>query len=101
MTYTVTDIAELVEYHLVGSAPDDDVAHSNLVQKLATDKMASLALKQALPGDGRRRGHGVWCWGVGAVTVGVGSGWVVGAAWVVGLCGVLGSARRVFLGVAV
>jgi hypothetical protein len=32
MTYTVTDIAELVEYHLVASAPDDDAAHSNLVQ---------------------------------------------------------------------
>jgi hypothetical protein len=32
MTYTVTDIADSVEYHLVVSAPDDDVAHSNLVQ---------------------------------------------------------------------
>ncbi len=32
MTYTVTDIAELVEYHLVASAPDDDAAHANLVQ---------------------------------------------------------------------
>jgi hypothetical protein len=32
MTYTVTDIAELVEYHLVTSAPDDDPANSNLVQ---------------------------------------------------------------------
>jgi hypothetical protein len=35
------------------------------------------------------------------VTVGVGSGWVVEAAWVVGLREMLGSARRVFLGVAV
>lgn len=32
MTYTITDIVELVEYHLVASAPDDDVAHANLVQ---------------------------------------------------------------------
>jgi hypothetical protein len=32
MAYTVTDLAELVEYHLVVSAPDDDVAHANLVQ---------------------------------------------------------------------
>lgn len=32
MAYTVTDIAELVECHLVASAPDDDAAHSNLVQ---------------------------------------------------------------------
>ena len=32
MTYTITDIAELVEYHLVASAPDDDAAHANLVQ---------------------------------------------------------------------
>ena len=32
MTYTVTDIADLVEYHLVASAPDDDAAHANLVQ---------------------------------------------------------------------
>jgi len=35
------------------------------------------------------------------VTVGVGSGWVVEAAWVVGLREARGSARRVFLGVAV
>ena len=32
MSYSVTDIAELVEYHLVVSAPDDDAVHSNLVQ---------------------------------------------------------------------
>ena len=32
MTYTITDIAELVEYHLVASAQDDDAAHANLVQ---------------------------------------------------------------------
>lgn len=32
MTYAITDLADLVEYHLVVSAPDDDVAHSNLVQ---------------------------------------------------------------------
>ncbi len=30
--YTITDIAELVEYHLVVSASDDDAAHANLVQ---------------------------------------------------------------------
>ncbi len=32
MAYTITDIAELVEYHLVASAQDDDAAHANLVQ---------------------------------------------------------------------
>ena len=32
MAYTINDLAELVEYHLVVSAPDDDVAHANLVQ---------------------------------------------------------------------
>jgi len=32
MAYTITDLAELVEYHLVASAPDDDAAHANLVQ---------------------------------------------------------------------
>ncbi len=32
MAYAITDIAELVKYHLVASAPDDDAAHSNLVQ---------------------------------------------------------------------
>ena len=32
MAYTITDIAELVEYHLVASAPDEDAAHGNLVQ---------------------------------------------------------------------
>ena len=32
MVYTITDIAELVEYHLVASAQDDDAAHANLVQ---------------------------------------------------------------------
>jgi hypothetical protein len=32
MNYTVTDIAELVAYHLVASAPNDDAAHANLVQ---------------------------------------------------------------------
>ena len=32
MAYTITDIAELVEYHLVASAPDDDAAYKNLVQ---------------------------------------------------------------------
>ena len=31
-TYSVTALAELVEYHLVASAPDDDAAHNNLVQ---------------------------------------------------------------------
>ena len=32
MAYTISDIAELVEYRLVVSAPDDDAAHSNLVR---------------------------------------------------------------------
>ena len=32
MTYTVTDIAELVEYHLVASASDDTTADDNLSQ---------------------------------------------------------------------
>jgi hypothetical protein len=32
MNYAAADIAELVEYHLVASAPDDDAAHANLVQ---------------------------------------------------------------------
>ena len=32
MAYTITDLAELVEYHLVASAPDDNAAHANLVQ---------------------------------------------------------------------
>jgi len=32
MTYTVSDIAKLVEYHLVASAPTDDVARAYLVQ---------------------------------------------------------------------
>ena len=32
MAYTITDLAELVEYHLVTSARDDDVAQNNLVQ---------------------------------------------------------------------
>ena len=32
MAYTVTDTAELVEYHLVVSALDDDVAHANVTQ---------------------------------------------------------------------
>ena len=32
MTYSVNDIAELIEYHLVASSQDDDAAHSNLVQ---------------------------------------------------------------------
>ena len=32
MAYTISNLAEMVEYHLVASAPDDDVAHANLVQ---------------------------------------------------------------------
>ena len=32
MVYTITDIAELVEYQLVVSARDDDAAHANFVQ---------------------------------------------------------------------
>jgi len=34
MAYTITDIAELVEYHLVVSAHNDDAAHANPVQLL-------------------------------------------------------------------
>ena len=32
MAYTITDLAELLQYHLVVSAPDDDSAHANLAQ---------------------------------------------------------------------
>ena len=34
MAYTVSEIAELVEYHLVVSASDDDAAQSNLLDLL-------------------------------------------------------------------
>ena len=30
MTYTITDITELIHYHLVLSAPDDETADNNL-----------------------------------------------------------------------
>lgn len=42
MAYTVTDIAELIAYHLVASALDDDTANNNLgglvseIQRLST-----------------------------------------------------------------
>jgi len=32
MAYDITDCAELVRHHLALSAPDDDIAHANLVQ---------------------------------------------------------------------
>lgn len=32
MAYSVTDIKELIEYHLVAAATDDDIANDNLVQ---------------------------------------------------------------------
>lgn len=32
MAHTVTDIAELIEYHLVASAPDNQTADDNLAQ---------------------------------------------------------------------
>ena len=32
MDFTIKDLAELVEYHLIASAPNDDAAHANLVQ---------------------------------------------------------------------
>jgi len=32
MAYTVEDITELIRYHLVAAAPDDEVADRNLVQ---------------------------------------------------------------------
>ncbi len=32
MSYTITDLAELVEYHLVAPAQNDNAAHANLVQ---------------------------------------------------------------------
>ena len=41
MSYSVTDIAELAAYHLVASAPDDDTAHSNLVQLVQQLELAS------------------------------------------------------------
>lgn len=41
MAYTITDIAELVEYHLIASAPDDDTAHANLVQFVQQLELAS------------------------------------------------------------
>ena len=45
MAYTITDLAELVEYHLVVSAPDDDAAHSNLVQLVSElERMAPRSL---------------------------------------------------------
>jgi hypothetical protein len=54
MAYTVTGIAELVEYHLVASAPDDDAAHSNLVQ--LAQKLERLA-----PRPLRREATWVFC----------------------------------------
>jgi hypothetical protein len=41
MVYTITDIAELVRYHLVLAEPDDDRADANLAQ---LEEMASLPL---------------------------------------------------------
>ena len=35
--YTVADITELIEYHLVASAPDDESADANLAQLVAAD----------------------------------------------------------------
>lgn len=32
MAYTITDIVEMVEYHLFISVRDNDAAHANLVQ---------------------------------------------------------------------
>jgi len=34
LAYTITEIAELVEYHLIASAPDAAAAHNNLVRQL-------------------------------------------------------------------
>jgi hypothetical protein len=45
MVYTVTDLAELVEYHLVVTAPDDDTAHANLVRLVSElERMATRPL---------------------------------------------------------
>ena len=44
MPHSVNDLAELVEYHLVASAPDDDAAHANIVQLV---QKLELILKQA------------------------------------------------------
>jgi hypothetical protein len=41
MAYTITDIAELVRYHLVLSEPDDERADANLAQ---LEQMASCPL---------------------------------------------------------
>jgi hypothetical protein len=42
MAYTISDLAELVEYHLVVSAPDYDTAHANLVQLVGQLERLSL-----------------------------------------------------------
>jgi len=45
MAYTITDIAELVLYHLVLAEPDDDRADANLAQLVQQlDQMASRPL---------------------------------------------------------
>jgi hypothetical protein len=54
MAYTITDIAELVEYHLVVSALDDDVVYSNLVQLVQQ-------LEQLAPGPLWREATWVFC----------------------------------------
>ncbi len=52
MAYTITDIAELVEYHLVASAPNDDAAHSNLVQLVQQlEVLAPRPLYREAPGS--------------------------------------------------
>ena len=48
MSYSVTDIAGLAEYHLVASAQDDDAAHSNLLQLVQ-----QLLIPKQLSGFGR------------------------------------------------
>jgi len=41
MAYTITDLAELVEYHLVVSASDDETAQANLVRLVSVlERMA-------------------------------------------------------------
>jgi len=54
MVYTITDIAELVEYHLVVSAPDDAAAHANLVQLVGQ-------LERLAPRPLRREATWVFC----------------------------------------
>ena len=55
MPHTIDDIAGLVEYHLVVLAPDNDTAHSNLVQLVhRLELLASCALCNETAHPGRQ-----------------------------------------------